>query len=380
MPSVLRTRTAQDRRCRRRTGSRRRPMMISEPSEAGRDERRHQRRATCSADLVDRSGRRRSAAGRASPWRAIRPAPGAPAPPSMPRPTSSAGASADTRPSSVPRRGSRSDRTARRSRRARPRSAARARPAAFWSRIWLPDELDRADVEAAGRLRGDQEHADRARAPGPGSASAGSHRTACPPSRRCSARGRRTAGRAVRASSLIFPSEQDAARSTNGGSSCRPSSSVLPQGHVQHESLRVSILGDEPDTCVRGSRRYCGPGEVLAVEHDPARRRAGRRPMTASASSRWPFPSTPATPTISPARTSRRQPLQASAGEVLEPKDGLADLDLRLLETEQHRPAHHHLGELRLRGLRRRRLADDDSPPQDRDAVGDRRGPRRACG
>ncbi len=58
----------------------------------------------------------------------------------------------------------------------------------------------------------------------------------------------------------------------------------------------------------------------------------GRIPVIASASSRWPFPATPAIPTISPARTSRLMPRSASpprspsARTVDEREDSLAEL------------------------------------------------------
>ena len=58
-------------------------------------------------------------------------------------------------------------------------------------------------------------------------------------------------------------------------------------------------------------------------------------------------------------------------GEPLDPKDRLADLDRRLLEPEQDRPADHHLGELGLRGVGRACLPDDPPAAEDRDAVRD---------
>jgi hypothetical protein len=48
-------------------------------------------------------------------------------------------------------------------------------------------------------------------------------------------------------------------------------------------------------------------GELLAADADAARR-GWRSPVSASISSLWPLPSTPAMPTISPARTSNETP------------------------------------------------------------------------
>jgi hypothetical protein len=59
------------------------------------------------------------------------------------------------------------------------------------------------------------------------------------------------------------------------------------------------------------------------------------------------------------------------AVELVELEHGLADLDVGLLQSEQHRAADHHLCELRLRRPGRRRLTDDLAPPEHRDAVGD---------
>ena len=60
----------------------------------------------------------------------------------------------------------------------------------------------------------------------------------------------------------------------------------------------------------RRANRWRGAvaGDVGAVEARPCRRRAARRPQMASTSSVWPLPCTPATATISPARTSSDTP------------------------------------------------------------------------
>ena len=63
--------------------------------------------------------------------------------------------------------------------------------------------------------------------------------------------------------------------------------------------------------------------------------------------------------------------MKATTGEVLEPQDRLTDLDLGPLEAEQHRPADHHLGELRLRRRRRRGFPDDGPAAEHRDAIRD---------
>ena len=103
----------------------------------------------------------------------------------------------------------------------------------------------------------------------------------------------------------------------------------------------------------------------------------GRRPTIASTSSVWPLPWTPASTTISPARTSRLTPLTARCSRssrtwrsvtasTTSPGDA-GPFDDRQL----HVPADHEVGEDlpgRLRGLHR---AGDASPTEDRDPVGD---------
>ena len=75
-----------------------------------------------------------------------------------------------------------------------------------------------------------------------------------------------------------------------------------------------------------------------AGEPDRAR---GRRPqpINASASSRWPFPSTPATPTISPARTCSDDPVQLAPPRRPSTRAAAPRLDLGLVQAEQHRAA-----------------------------------------
>ena len=95
--------------------------------------------------------------------------------------------------------------------------------------------------------------------------------------------------------------------------------------------------------------------------------------MIASASSRWPLPSTPATPTISPRADLEREPVEAPALEIVDAAGRLSPgSTCGLLEAEQDGAAHHHLGELGFVRLRRRGLAHDGAPSQHRDAVGDR--------
>ena len=71
------------------------------------------------------------------------------------------------------------------------------------------------------------------------------------------------------------------------------------------------FLGDVAET---RRRRIGGPaaGHLGRRSTGSSRTTSGRSPATASASSRWPFPDTPAMPTISPARTSRLRPRTAS--------------------------------------------------------------------
>ena len=92
--------------------------------------------------------------------------------------------------------------------------------------------------------------------------------------------------------------------------------------------------------------------------------------MIASASSRWPFPSTPATPTISPARTSRRRRCSLPRRELLDQH--------RVAESTWGFSSRNSTGRptiisasSALEVAARRRLADHRASSQDGDPVGD---------
>ena len=96
-----------------------------------------------------------------------------------------------------------------------------------------------------------------------------------------------------------------------------------------------------------------------------------RNPMIVSARSRWPLPfDTGDTDDLAPTHL-QREPVQASAVHIVELQRARSRFDLRLLETEQHRSAHHHLGELRLRRLGRGGLPDHGPTSEHGDAIGD---------
>ena len=90
-------------------------------------------------------------------------------------------------------------------------------------------------------------------------------------------------------------------------------------------------------------------------------------PASASSSSDWPLPATPATPTISPASHREGHPLHARDTEgvldheIRDLEHGLARRARRLVHAEADRAAHHQLGELGGRRLGRGQRRDD--PP-----------------
>ena len=89
---------------------------------------------------------------------------------------------------------------------------------------------------------------------------------------------------------------------------------------------------------------------------------ARRMPLSTSASSVWPLPLTPATPTISPQWTSKSmswraaQPVVAASAQAADLQTSLAVAPERLLSIDaEGRAADHHAGQLALVGVARRR-------------------------
>ena len=135
-----------------------------------------------------------------------------------------------------------------------------------------------------------------------------------------------------------------------------------------------------PRGCARRRRRTTRAGS-RAVTSTPLRSMrptcGTRMPAIASTSSVWPLPSTPAMPTISPARTASERPRTASrprssrTHRSLHREHRLAGVRRRPRDVEQHLAADHQLGEAALA----RALAVDRrdllAAPQHRDAVGD---------
>ena len=100
-------------------------------------------------------------------------------------------------------------------------------------------------------------------------------------------------------------------------------------------------------------------------------------PMSASTSSRWPLPSTPAMPNTSPARTSSSKsatvvtPRSSSTHSCGDVEHDVAGRGGRLVDGEGHVAAHHQRGEGLLGGLGRVGLTDHLPAPEHDDAVGD---------
>ena len=100
-------------------------------------------------------------------------------------------------------------------------------------------------------------------------------------------------------------------------------------------------------------------------------------PAIASISSRWPLPSTPAMPTISPARTSNDTPLTtrfepAPHREVADAQRHAARFRRRLVDAQQHLAADHQARQLRRARVFRLDAADDLAVAHHRHVVGDR--------
>jgi hypothetical protein len=134
-----------------------------------------------------------------------------------------------------------------------------------------------------------------------------------------------------------------------------------------------AVLGDVGDA----DPARIGAGDVSPLDEDLAARSRARIPATASSSSDWPLPDTPAIPTISPALREKVAPFtrgrragRAPRGSHLE--EHAARLRRPLLHPEEDRAPHHLLGEVARRRVAGRGLVDDRPLPHDRDPVGDR--------
>ena len=173
------------------------------------------------------------------------------------------------------------------------------------------------------------------------------------------------------ASSLIFRMESTPHRLENGGSSWRPrtafsqtlmsrtrpcswrSSGMYPTPALRTLSTERSVMSSPSSRSRAAAEAGAGPSRprpAPAVRCPPLRRRPGSR---------------------LPGRRTRRPLSLPSPSSASRCRIGFPDLDLWLLEPEQDRAADHHLGELGFRGLGRPCLADDSSPPEHRDPVGD---------
>ena len=150
---------------------------------------------------------------------------------------------------------------------------------------------------------------------------------------------------------------------------------VLGKREGQHQPAPVTVLGDVARRR-RRSRAHAAPADLAAADVDAPGLRLGR-PAIASTSSCWPLPSTPASATISPARTSsdaahRLQPAVVAHVQVLDARASARPACAASLSTRRStsRPT-----------IIRARLSsvapsfghrvDPLAAPQHRDAVGD---------
>ena len=124
--------------------------------------------------------------------------------------------------------------------------------------------------------------------------------------------------------------------------------------------------------------RSRGPTPVTALPLSSTVPASGlRRPVSASTSSSWPLPATPAMPRISPARTSNVTPLTASwprSSATRRSVDGQgrpAGMGFAAVDDQLDVAADHQRREVVLVGLGRDPRPDDLAAPDDRDPVGD---------
>ena len=151
---------------------------------------------------------------------------------------------------------------------------------------------------------------------------------------------------------------------------------VLGERELEDEPAPLAILGNVPDAGVEDLVRASAPVRSRpAIETLP--RSIFRRPVSASTSSVWPLPSTPAIPTISPARTSNETPRTAlelavvEHVEVLDVEQRLLGLGGRLLDAEEHVAPDHQPRQLCLGGTRGGQRLDLLAAPEHGDPVGD---------
>ena len=231
-----------------------------------------------------------------------------------------------------------------------------ASPRARAARELVPDRGLRADVDAAGRVGGDQQHGspDSSRPMTsfcwlpPDSAAAGTSMPGVRTSNsatiaRCRAR---AAARSIQTTAAAVGALRLVAEHL-----------VLPQRRVEQQAVPVAVLGDVADA--RLAPRAACPALVMsrAVRGRIVPALARRIPMIVSTSSVWPLPSTPAMPTTSPLWTPksmsstgprhrpprRRRPSTAQ-------RDASVTVDSRVSGRGQL-AAHHHLGQLAARDV-----------------------------
>ena len=124
---------------------------------------------------------------------------------------------------------------------------------------------------------------------------------------------------------------------------------ILGDREVENEPTRLPVLGGVHESGMKHCERAV-VGEVFPLDAHAARFEF-LRPESASTSSLWPLPATPATPTISPARTSNETPRTASSlrssmtwGSSTS-KEWLARGGRLLVDPKHDVAANHHPGE-----------------------------------
>ena len=217
-------------------------------------------------------------------------------------------------------------------------------------------ELDRADVEPARRLRGDQQlrvaRRSRARCT-----------TFCwlPPDseareRACGRRRARRTPAAAAARARACASATSQPRRDDRRLAVVAQREVLGQREVEHQPAPVAVLGDVADAGVEWTRARRAPRDVVPADRDPSRtrRRAARRSPRPARAGRC--RRRRRSPTISPAAHRQRQAAarprargRRATRRSSHLEHRLAGLGGRLLDAQQHVAADHQPREARAR-------------------------------
>ncbi len=174
-----------------------------------------------------------------------------------------------------------------------------------------------ADVDAAGRLVGEEDSTVRSRSSARRAASAGCRPTATPPAPRGWGEPS-TRSRASRTRASLGPASDEAQPLASRRRLVRLTFSRTGRRRISPSSLRDSGIIATPAWIDAAGR----PGEHGVATCDAHRRSCGLAPKIARASSDRPAPTSPASPTISPARSVSVAPWTPGADR---PSDGQGD-------------------------------------------------------